>query len=745
MKKLVLFLAAAFFFIQSSSAQVISARPNSGVRGQNLQTTITLAAGVMVNSSPALGYQDIYFQQGSTIIYAITSYSPYTSVNYYYDTFTQMLVWADSCTTTFPIPANAPLGYYDVVMITNPGVWPNVVPDTNRLANGMLIKEPAGTIQGKVYFDTNQNGVQDVGEYLMPNQKLVIAPTNEIAFTNSLGDYSFAMDTGTYTTSFQLAPGFNQTSAPLTYTHTIPPSVTGDDFGIYSAGYLYNHDVYIGGSRARCLTISDLYIRILNSGILPTQDVITLITSSNYTYSSATVPPNTINGDTLTWVTNLAQPSTSFTLGGTLLFTAPAANQTIDITVIDSVFDSGGIFIEVFIRTYSYQVRCSYDPNEKLVMPVGVLAQHYTPINSELTYTINFQNTGNDTAYDVFIYDTLDADLDLSTFEVIGSSHTLYTQMTQNGGLRFNFNNINLVDSGADEAASHGWVMYKISPLAGLPDPTEITNTSYIVFDQNYPIITNTTLNTLTALQYPESNFATADPTICETNCIIFSNQSTSGTSYEWIFQGGNPSTSTSASPGAVCYSTAGAYDVTLITTNALGSDTLTQASYISVANSPGVFAVTQAYDSLIAPQGFDSYQWYFNNVLISGATSYYYVAPSNGDYGVVVGNANGCQSGVNIPNFSIGIDNISGGKGFVIYPNPTSGQFEILFHSDDNQIITVNIFDAVGKIVESKFINAIAGDNKLLMDEQTLSKGVYTLELKGKSMIQSKLLMIDK
>ncbi|HQW22174.1 MAG TPA: T9SS type A sorting domain-containing protein, partial [Bacteroidia bacterium] len=521
--------------------------------------------------------------------------------------------------------------------------------------------------------------------------------------------------------------------------------VSGQEFGTFSTQVNYSHAAYINRGRARCETTNPLIITIGNYGVLPVQDRITLITSSNYIYSSSSVAPDLTNGDTLSWYGPVLNPMTSYSLGGALMFTAPAAMQNVTIQVIDSMFDLSGTFIDVYLDTYTYQVRCSYDPNDKHVSPAGVLAQHYTPINSELTYLINFQNTGNDTAYDVFIHDTLDSDLDLSTFEVLGSSHEVNVQRTTAGAVRFNFFNIMLPDSGADEPGSHGWVLYRISPNAGLADPTEITNTSYIVFDQNIPVITNTTLNTMTALQYPQANFTTADVTICETDCILFSNQSVSGTSYQWNFQGGSPASSTSASPGAICYNASGSSDVTLVTTNALGSDTLTQSAYINVAPAPGVFSVVQAGDSLIAPQGYYSYQWYYDNILINGSTSYFYIATLDGDYGIVVGNANGCQSGVNIPNVIIGVDDITSGKAISVYPNPTSGKFELSFTSNDNQSVTITVFDKVGKMVQSKVVQTVSGVNKIAMDEQNLAAGVYTIQLAGKSKVISKLLMINK
>ena len=744
MKKQVLSLICVLFLVLQSKAQVISIRPDTAQRGQSLTTTITVASGVMFNASAPGSYQDIYLEQGATKIYVDPSYNATTNWYNYWDPWSGTYIFSDSCSVIFNIPFNVPNGYYNVVVNTYQNPW--WIPIPNILTNGFFIGTPAGTAKGVVYFDVNQDGIQDVGEPLVANQQILITPGNSIAYTNSYGEFTYYADTGTYTLDYLPIAPFTQTSPTQTYNVTIPPSVTGKDFGTYSSANLYSNYAFISRTRIRCNQTARVVINFNNDGYLTVQDRVTLITSSNLVFNSATVPPDVASGDTLTWTYQNVGGMTSNILGGVLLFTSPAAGQTISITLIDSVFDLGGNFLEVNTDFYLAIIACSYDPNEKTVSPIGSLSHHYTPINSDLTYLINFQNTGNDTAYDVFIFDTLNSNLDLSTFEVIGSSHEISTQMTASGAVRFNFFNIMLPDSGADLDGSHGWVLYKIHPNAGLPNPTVITNTSYIVFDQNAPIITNTTMNTMTALQYPEANFSTADVTICETDCITFSNQSTFGTSYEWSFAGGSPSSSTSASPGSICYSTSGSFNVSLITTNALGSDTLIQSSYINVAPSPGVFTVTQtAGDSLIAPLGYASYQWYYNNVLIGGATSNYYVATQNGDYGIVVGNANGCMSGVNISNFILGIDNFLTDKAISIYPNPTSGEFEISFVSKDDQDMLISFYDKVGQLVQSRTVQTINGANRITMNEENLSAGIYMIQLTGTTNVITKMLMVNK
>jgi uncharacterized repeat protein (TIGR01451 family) len=138
---------------------------------------------------------------------------------------------------------------------------------------------------------------------------------------------------------------------------------------------------------------------------------------------------------------------------------------------------------------YCGLVSNSFDPNIKEVYP-----QDYVQPNEWLTYTIHFQNTGNDTAYKIIIRDTLDANLDFGSFTFLGSSYPAEVSLKSNAIL-FNFKDINLLDSFHNEPLSHGWLQYKIKSKANIPINCNIKNTASIYFDNNTPIVTNTTQN----------------------------------------------------------------------------------------------------------------------------------------------------------------------------------------------------------------------------------------------------------
>ena len=74
----------------------------------------------------------------------------------------------------------------------------------------------------------------------------------------------------------------------------------------------------------------------------------------------------------------------------------------------------------------------------------------------------------------------------------------------------------------------------------------------------------------------PTAQFAPGDSTICPNNCITFSDNSSNAISHNWTFSGGTPASSSSSTPGSVCWDTPGVYEVKLVVTNPTGSDSTT-------------------------------------------------------------------------------------------------------------------------------------------------------------------------
>lgn len=160
-------------------------------------------------------------------------------------------------------------------------------------------------------------------------------------------------------------------------------------------------------------------------------------------------------------------------------------------------------------KTQCLPVIGAYDPNDKQVFPSGFTQHNIVAPGTPLEYLIRFQNTGNDTAFTVYILDTLSVHLNPETIEPGAASHPyeLSMQTDKNGktALRWQFNNINLPDSSTNQVGSNGFVQFRIRPYDDLPLGTQVFNYAGIYFDFNPPIITNQTKTTYDLITFRDS------------------------------------------------------------------------------------------------------------------------------------------------------------------------------------------------------------------------------------------------
>jgi uncharacterized repeat protein (TIGR01451 family) len=244
-----------------------------------------------------------------------------------------------------------------------------------------------------------------------------------------------------------------------------------------------------------------------NYGPGATPYTLTLNWPVNVTLNTSSIlnPNYVINGNSITWTINSTQ--TSFTTTDHLSFTLPTGlingeqhlfTSTIASTEGTDCYEgnnTGGL-LQILGN--------AYDPNDKTVFKKsfhadnGAAFQENTIdwfVHDELEYTIRFQNTGTAPAQNVYIIDTLDAELDWSTFQLLNTTHEMNVVNLGNGILRFEFNNIWLPDSSESQELSQGHIIFRIRENIDNALFSEITNTAYIFFDWNEAIITNTTFN----------------------------------------------------------------------------------------------------------------------------------------------------------------------------------------------------------------------------------------------------------
>jgi len=244
----------------------------------------------------------------------------------------------------------------------------------------------------------------------------------------------------------------------------------------------------------------DIYLT--NTYCDPVVGTLTLHYSSKYAGTPSQVDPTplTIAGDSIVWdAGSLSALNASpvhlhyqVNFGVTTLTVGDTVNSYFYLT--PTVGDSNTTNNCVIIND---TVRAGCDPNEMSVTPSGCMP--VTGLATPLQYTINFMNVGNDTAFNIYVMDTLSSNLDPSSLRIILATNTMNTVVYNAAGyniLKFDFPAINLVDSATCPQCSGG-VIFNINTISGLDSGATVFNHAGVFFDDNAVVMTNTVENTV--------------------------------------------------------------------------------------------------------------------------------------------------------------------------------------------------------------------------------------------------------
>ena len=393
-----------------------------------------------------------------------------------------------------------------------------------------------GSISGHVYIDNTNDCSFNAGDGSSFYSAVSIQPGNRVAYTDNSGNFSIAnLSYGTYSVSL-ISGG---------YIYMSPACGTTLNININSSNAnSINNELPVGFSSS---TQPDVYVGAYSNGIVPgfashvtynlgnlnnvnASGTLKITLPPNYTSAITTVSPSpqSISGDTIIWNFNNANYYGSIIAYGTnyyVEFITPVN------TPLGSVFTSS-IFAQPNITDlnnannityYQRLVTGAFDPNAKTVSPAGNGANGEIPdTQTDLTYLIQFQNTGNGPAVNIVVKDTLSPNVDINTFQMVNASHNYNIDILPGNVLRWKFNNIMLADSGSNELASHGYIQYRIKRNNVNTPGTQIKNTAYIYFDFNEPVVTNTAINTI-------ESFAGISSHVLNNNyCSIYPNPASS-------------------------------------------------------------------------------------------------------------------------------------------------------------------------------------------------------------------------
>ena len=384
-----------------------------------------------------------------------------------------------------------------------------------------------GIIDVNAFVDTNANTIFDTSELNFSNGYFTYEKNNDgnvNTVNSSTGSFQIlsTIETDVYEITFNLyeesagcyditTSVFSNVSVANGSTETVDFAVVEEqsceDLALYLINYWtpprpgFSHDNY--------LVLENLGFTTITAG------TVEFITDPQLIYNGVTsVNPNytvnaTATGFTLDFV-NLQPGAVEYI---DISLTCPATVELGDIVTntANYVTDANDLVATNNYSTLSEMVVGSWDPNDKRESHgPRVNYDSFSASDEWLYYTIRFQNLGTFSAEFVRIEDALDNQLDVTTFQMLRSSHDYVVTLTDTD-LEWYFEDINLPAEQDDTEGSQGFVYYRIKPNSGYAIGDIIPNTASIYFDFNTPVITNRfdTEFVEDALSIEDSNFIT--------------------------------------------------------------------------------------------------------------------------------------------------------------------------------------------------------------------------------------------
>ncbi len=360
------------------------------------------------------------------------------------------------------------------------------------------------TLPIKIFNDNNHNAIFDSGDNYSFLPSVVEVDSNgimvdKIGCTSGLYYQAFGPAGTVYTFKLITPPsgmGITIPASGVIY-DTIRSTVntyTPKYFGIDCNGSVhFDLGVYpsmlFGRHQAFC------NILVNNTYCTPETPVLTMNTSPKYSFAGSWPAPTSVVGNVLTWDLESVFSESQSPQNVQMLFRVPGAwllpGDTIQTSFLVNPV-SGDVNMNNNSAVRIDTVKSSYDPNEMSVAPAGCIAA-----GTELFYTINFENTGNDTAHDIYVMDTLSDHIIPQSLRIVASSGVMNIARFQIGGktiVKFDFPAINLLDSSHHNQCD-GFLTFGINTVTGLPIGTTILNHAGIFFDDNPVVMTDTVTN----------------------------------------------------------------------------------------------------------------------------------------------------------------------------------------------------------------------------------------------------------
>jgi uncharacterized repeat protein (TIGR01451 family) len=374
-------------------------------------------------------------------------------------------------------------------------------------------------IHVRIYYDKNQNGIRDDGERLFQFGR-VKDQSGKIYLISGEDGRDIVLPQGwnslTYLDDHN---GEWRLTSQRSFVFFINSDTFSDqaEFGIYPEVFTNSAFTNITSEPLRCGEEVTFTLSLTNQGTWFFSGYFWIKTDERIQdIRFIDTPDVTVSDYEFLW--NISELFPGQTITRKFIVTAPLINDPSQLDELYSFCHGISGLPLVVDDCYFAELRCAYDPNDKLASPQR--EDQLALIDKPVIYTVRFQNTGNDFARNVVIRDTLDDSFEAGTLKILHTSHPQYLETNYEESSRelvFLFKNIFLPDSTTNMEESNGHITYSIQNKAGIQLHTTVLNTALIYFDFNPPIVTNTTKNILvesylTAVDPPTQNIISVFP-----------------------------------------------------------------------------------------------------------------------------------------------------------------------------------------------------------------------------------------
>lgn len=229
----------------------------------------------------------------------------------------------------------------------------------------------------------------------------------------------------------------------------------------------------------------------------------------------------------------------------------------------------------------------NHDADGTEVYTAAPVGDYHRPIYAG-TYSVTFSKEGyTSQTFEITTQNMACQRLDVTLYP----EGTVIPTFTANPTTLYEGNSVQFANTTSGNYVSASWTFDGGSPATSTATNPTVTYSNHGTYDATLTIVNTNGCSSSTTEQItvyeavpPVADFSASETQITAGNSVTFNDLSENiPTSWSWTFDGGTPATSTEQNP-TVTYSEPGEYTVTLVASNAFGSDTETKTEYISVA-----------------------------------------------------------------------------------------------------------------------------------------------------------------